>query len=85
NPNLTPEISHTLTVGGSYSPHYVRGLSISVDYYDIKIDNVITVVTVPDTLAQCFRANPNDPTCGGVITRGANGAMESIAATYRNL
>ncbi|MES2453104.1 MAG: TonB-dependent receptor [Pseudomonadota bacterium] len=85
NPNLTPEISHTLTVGGSYSPHYVRGLSISVDYYDIKIDNVITVVTVPDTLAQCFRTNPNDPTCGGVITRGANGAMESIAATYRNL
>lgn len=85
NPNLTPEISHTLTLGGSYSPHYVRGLSLSVDYYDIKIDNVITTITAPDTLRQCKAANPNDPTCGGVITRDANGKLESLTATYRNL
>ncbi len=85
NPKLTPEISHTLTLGGSYSPHYVRGLSFSVDYYDIKIDNVITTITPTDTLTQCLKANPNDPTCGGVITRKANGELESLSATYRNL
>lgn len=85
NPNLTPEISHTLTLGGSYSPHYVPGLSFSVDYYDIDIDNVITTVTVQDTLNQCYAANPNDPSCGGIITRRPNGGIESISATYRNL
>ncbi|WP_334183980.1 TonB-dependent receptor plug domain-containing protein [Novosphingobium sp.] len=85
NPNLTPEISHTLALGGSYSPHVVPGLRLSVDYYSIKIDNVITTITAQDALNQCFAADPGDPTCGGVITRTANGTIESITNAYRNL
>ena len=85
NPNLTPEISHTLTLGGSYSPHYVPGLRLSVDYYDIKIDNVITTVSVQDTLTQCYRATPGDASCGGVVNRRADGTIESIFGAFRNL
>ena len=85
NKLLTPEISHTLTLGGSYSPSFVRGLRLSVDYYDIDIDNVITTVTANDLLKQCFVAAPNDPTCGGIIVREANGTIGSITNGYRNL
>ncbi|WP_311267739.1 TonB-dependent receptor domain-containing protein [Sphingobium sp. WCS2017Hpa-17] len=85
NPNLTPEISHTLTLGGSYSPRFARGLRLSADYYSIKIDNVITTITAQDTLNQCFAADPNDPSCGGVITRATNGTIESLQTYYRNL
>lgn len=85
NANLTPEISHTLTLGGSYSPHYVKGLRLSVDYYDIDIDNVITTVTANDILKQCFADAPNDPTCKGTIAREANGTIGSITNGYRNL
>jgi iron complex outermembrane receptor protein len=85
NINLTPEISHTLTLGGSYSPSFVRGLRLSVDYYDIDIDNVITTVTANDILQQCFRNAPNDPTCGGTIAREANGTIGSITNGFRNL
>lgn len=85
NANLTPEISHTLTLGGSYSPHYARGLRLSVDYYDIDIDNVITTVTANDILKQCFAAAPTDPTCKGTIAREANGSIGSITNGYRNL
>lgn len=85
NAGLTPETSHTLTLGGSYSPHYVPGLSFSVDYYEIDIANVITTVPVQDTLNTCFARNPGDPTCGGVVTRLPNGSIESISATFRNL
>jgi len=85
NANLTPEISHTLTLGGSYSPHYMRGVRLSVDYYDIDIDNVITTVTANDILKQCFATAPNDPTCKGTIAREANGSIGSITNGYRNL
>ena len=85
NRNLTPEIAHTLTLGGSYSPNFVRGFRLSVDYYDIDIDNVITTVTANDILAQCHAATPNDPTCKGTVTRQADGTIGTITNGYRNL
>lgn len=85
NRNLTPEISHTLTLGGSYSPHYIPGLRLSVDYYEIDIDNVITTVTAQDLLNQCRASLPNDPTCGGVVARKPNGDIETMTNTFRNL
>ncbi|MGR4890433.1 TonB-dependent receptor plug domain-containing protein [Sphingopyxis sp. LARHCG72] len=85
NRNLTPEISHTLTVGGSYSPHYIPGLRLSVDYYDINIDNVITSIPAQTLIAQCVASKPSDPTCGGVIVRKPNGEIESMTNTVRNL
>ena len=85
NANLTPEISHTLTLGGSYSPSFASGLRLSVDYYDIDIDNVITSVTANDLLKQCAATAPNDPTCGGIIVREADGSIGSITNIFRNL
>ncbi|PKP98886.1 MAG: TonB-dependent receptor, partial [Alphaproteobacteria bacterium HGW-Alphaproteobacteria-13] len=85
NKDLTPEISHTLTLGGSYSPHYVPGLRLSVDYYDIDIDNVITSVAVQTLLNRCHDEAPTDPTCGGVVTRKENGEIDTISNTIRNL
>ncbi len=85
NVNLTPEISHTLTLGGSYSPSFASGLRLSVDYYDIDIDNVITTVTANDLLMQCFNAAPGDPTCNGIVAREADGSIGSITNIYRNL
>jgi outer membrane receptor protein involved in Fe transport len=83
NPDLTPEIAHTLTLGASYSPKFARGLRLSIDYYDIDIRNVIASLTAQDTLDQCFLAFPGDPSCGGVITRTPTNT--TISGTYRNL
>jgi len=85
NRNLTPEISHTMTIGGSYSPHFIRGFRLSVDYYDIDIDNVITSIPAQTLLAQCFAKAPSDPTCGGVVVRKANGEIDTMTNTVRNL
>ncbi|MBY8826179.1 TonB-dependent receptor [Sphingomonas colocasiae] len=54
NPDLQPEIGHTLTLGGSWTPAAVPGLSLSVDAYRIDIDGVIGTITLADALAQCF-------------------------------
>ncbi|MGH6911795.1 MAG: TonB-dependent receptor, partial [Phenylobacterium sp.] len=78
NPNLVPEIGHTLTLGGSYSPHYAPGLSFSLDYYDIEISGAIASISLQDTLTGCFARDPRDPTCGGVIARTPTGAIDSV-------
>lgn len=83
NPDLRPEISHTFTVGASYSPVRVPGLRLSIDYYDIDIRNVIASLTAQDTLDQCFEALPADNSCGGVITRSETDT--TITGTFRNL
>ena len=85
NPLLTPETSHTLTIGGSYSPHFINGLNLSVDYYSIKIRNVITTLTLQNTLDRCEQLNPNDNTCGGVIIRNPDNTIASVSTPYINL
>jgi iron complex outermembrane receptor protein len=82
---LVPEIGNTMTIGGSYSPHYVKGLSFSVDYYDIDIKDAISTLSLQDTLNGCFERDPKDPTCGGVITRTSTGTIASVTRTYLNL
>lgn len=41
SPTLQPEESDTLTVGFVYSPSFLPGFRMSVDYYDIEIDGAI--------------------------------------------
>ncbi|MBS0332842.1 MAG: TonB-dependent receptor, partial [Proteobacteria bacterium] len=54
NPNLKPEDADTTTVGIIYSPHYIEGLSFSVDYYKINITGAIAAVGAPQALTFCF-------------------------------
>lgn len=44
NSNLVPEKADTLTFGGIFRPSGVPGLSIAVDYYNIKINNAISQI-----------------------------------------
>ena len=80
NANLTPEISHTLTLGGSYSPSFVRGLRLSVDYYDIEISGAITTPDPGAAIDACFAGanlSATNPACLVIrrdpLTGGLNG------------
>ncbi len=44
NPNLTPESADTLSFGVVYRPEAIPSLSLSIDWYSIKIDNAITTI-----------------------------------------
>ena len=50
NPDLKAEIGHTYTFGTVYKPHYLPGVTLTVDYYHTVIDDAITTV-------QGFNAN----------------------------
>lgn len=53
NSKLTPEFADTLTVGAVYSPSWVPGLNLSVDYYDIKIRDAIGSINSQTAINQC--------------------------------
>ncbi len=67
NPNLTPETANTFSVGTVWTPHFdsdlMRKFQISVDYYNIKIDNAVGSLSLTDILPRCFNSdgvsNPN--------------------------
>ena len=65
NPNLEAETSKSLTLGGVFEPRFIPGLSISSDFYDIKVDNVITSVGAQTILNLCYDSPTlNNPFCG---------------------
>jgi outer membrane receptor protein involved in Fe transport len=54
NPNLDVETSDSYTVGAVIQPRWVPGMSLSVDYYDIKVNGVISTVGPQTIVNQCY-------------------------------
>jgi outer membrane receptor protein involved in Fe transport len=54
NPNLVAETSDSYTLGGVFQPRWVRGLSLSVDYYDIKVTGIITSLGAQAIVNACY-------------------------------
>lgn len=79
NPELEEEEAETFTVGVVYEPYFVDGLTLSVDYYNIEIEEFITTLAggAQGILNQCYdpSANPTgDPNtifCTAVNRQGA--------------
>jgi iron complex outermembrane receptor protein len=57
NPNLKPEISDTYTAGVVFQPSFVPGLNVSVDYFNIKVNQFISGIGATLILTQCINTN----------------------------
>ena len=75
NLDLQPERSRSWTVGAVFQPTFVPGLSLSIDYYNIRITGAITSPTPDDAIQACFGA----PT--GANYSPAAGASGTTACT----
>jgi iron complex outermembrane receptor protein len=85
NPNLSPETSESWTAGVVWSPQWVEGLDLSLDWYKVDIENVISQDTVDQILRDCY-VNEIASRCEqGQIVRGANGAIQSMFFGLTNL
>ncbi len=65
NPNLDPENARSITIGAVWQPPFIEGLSITVDYFDIKITDAITEPSGSVKLAECYNSdNLSHEFCG---------------------
>ena len=54
NLNLAAEKADTYTIGAIFQPEAFPGLSLTVDYYNIKVEDAITSPTPDDVFSACF-------------------------------
>lgn len=92
NPNLGPENAETDTYGfvltaPSWAPGWASSLSLTVDYFDISIENVISAVGAGTSLARCYDPtfNPtfdvNYSLCQNISRDQSNGLLTSTSIT----
>ncbi|WP_430389053.1 TonB-dependent receptor domain-containing protein [Dyella sp. 20L07] len=60
NANLKPETSKSYTAGFVYSPQWLDGFNATVDWYRIKISDVITLPTATSILDNCYLLGETD-------------------------
>ncbi len=70
NPNLLAEKSDSYTYGVVIQPSFVPGLSLSIDYYNISVKNVIASINVQTLVNLCYD-NPQPNIFCGQFTRWA--------------
>ncbi len=78
NPNLDVETADTFTIGAVIRPSFLQGFSLTVDYWDIEIENAISAVGAGDILEGCLDSTdfPNVPFCGAFERRGDGGLAD---------
>ena len=54
NPELVQETANTFTIGGILQPSFIDNLTITVDYWDIEIDDAIGNVSNGDIFSGCY-------------------------------
>ena len=77
NPNLTEETSDNYTVGTVITPSFAPGLSLSVDYFTITVNKVISSIDAQTILNNCYdSADLNNPFCNLFTRAGAAGGPQ---------
>jgi outer membrane receptor protein involved in Fe transport len=87
NPNLEEESSDATTVGFVYTPSWVDGLSITLDYFEITVDKAINAFTAQTTADQCVRqpSFPSNPFCDLILRDPTTGLILRIDALAINV
>ncbi len=77
NPNLEPEEADTITAGFDWTPAFLEGLSVSVDYYDIDIDDAIVELAEQDIVNACYfvEQDANGPFCQLIARNPITGGL----------
>jgi len=90
NPNLRPEEGKTTTVGVVYTPSFVSGLSLTLDYFKIEVRDAIDTFGggTSNLMNVCYgtlvNGNPNSPYCQA-IKRLGNGSIDYVSSINENV
>ena len=95
NPDLQPEQADSWTAGfvfqSPWSGEYTRGLSVAVDYFTIKLEEVIDSVAAQDIVQRCFNRDnanptfdPNNSWCQLFERDPSNGGVVELQQLQRN-
>lgn len=89
NVALEPETANTWTLGVVWQPSFVPNFSVSVDYYNIKVTDVIGTALPGDIIAACFgnvtAASAASPACTSIRRNPITGGLDGDPAITEGL
>jgi len=94
NPNVGPEEGETYTFGAVITdPFGIDGLNVTLDYYDIALEQAISPVSVQIVYNNCFNwngsTNPNydinNPSCQRIRRNAITGDRAQVDTPFDNL
>ena len=74
NLDLAPEESDTYSYGIVLTPRFAPGLAVTIDYFDIKIDDTISTFGAVNTLNACYD-NSDAAACSRILRNPGNGSL----------
>jgi iron complex outermembrane receptor protein len=80
NTELTPETADSYTIGFVFQPSFLEGFSLTVDYWDISVEDVISSMPPTVSLTQCID-NDNPDFCNR-IHRAEDGSLWSADEAF---
>lgn len=90
NPDLEPEVADTFTAGIVLTPSFIPNLNLSLDWYDIRIDDAIVTLSTSALVELCYTGVVPSacnlierPAPGERITKIYNGPINYQLATTR--
>jgi hypothetical protein len=83
SPDIQPERAKTKTFGIVYVPQALESLSVSADWYQIRVRDNIAATTAQTVINGCYQQN--EPYLCSLITRGGPPSTENPAINYISL
>ena len=77
NPHLKPEISQAHGVGFFYTPSWLEGLDLSLDWYDIRLRDAIYDPGDQGVIYDCYLFN-NDAACAQIRRNPSDGTIAFV-------
>ncbi|HEX2812424.1 MAG TPA: TonB-dependent receptor [Sphingopyxis sp.] len=89
NLNLQPEKADTWTLGVVFQPDFLPRFNLSLDYYNIKVNDVLGTPLPGDIIGACFNglsaASATDPACTSIRRNPITGGLDGDASTTPGL
>ncbi|MGQ2929745.1 MAG: TonB-dependent receptor domain-containing protein, partial [Sphingopyxis sp.] len=89
NLNLQPEKADTWTLGVVWQPDFLPRFNMSIDYYNIKINDVLGTPLPGDIISACFdnltAGSATDPACTAIRRNPLTGGLDGDPATTPGL
>ncbi|MGL5906717.1 MAG: TonB-dependent receptor plug domain-containing protein [Shewanella sp.] len=82
DPELQPEESESYTAGLVYSPSYLDGMSVTLDYWRFKVSNAIARMDTQAGLDACFAG---DISACETFNIGADGNLDNLTNALTNV
>jgi iron complex outermembrane receptor protein len=83
NKDLKPETAKSFTAGIVFSPEFVPNLNLSADYFDIRLEDFISVPDVQFVLDSCYTGEQR-ALCELVQRNSGNGSLSQVNTPFVN-